>query len=144
MSIIIYIFYMTHNIQLNYDWNYVNSRNELSHIWTFISTQMHDINTWIHVGQITIFINHSFFQWLLQLSPTTFLLLNAFSLSFSLVISLTFSWFFHHFFFVVIFFTLLTFFTVYIKFQIPHLPHLLQINIWHPPLNYCIASNGLL
>jgi hypothetical protein len=32
MSIIIYIFDMTHNIQLNYDYNYVNFRNELSHI----------------------------------------------------------------------------------------------------------------
>jgi hypothetical protein len=48
MPIIIYIFYITHNIQLGYDYNYVNLITCLHHVeilhilnikwWTLIST----------------------------------------------------------------------------------------------------------
>lgn len=93
-----------------------------------------------------------FFGWPLQLSPTTFLLFNVFSLSFSLVTSLIFNWLFHHFFFIIIiiFFILLTFFIIFIYFKFFIFFTFLKLTFGHPPLNCCITfkkhvklSNGL-
>jgi len=123
----------------------MNSSNEWSHTCTFISTQMHDINTWMHLGANYTFIIHLFFffRWPLQLSPTTFLLFNVFSLSFSLVTSLTFNWLFHHFFFIIIitFFTLLTFYIIFIYFKFFTF---LKLTFGHPPLNCCITFKNML
>lgn len=79
-------------ICLPYYSNYLAMLYQWSHIWTFISTHMHDVE--IHEcmwGELHLYCSFvTLFGWPLQLFHTTFLFPIGFSLSFSLVIFLTF------------------------------------------------------